>query len=248
MATARTLVAFGDSIANGLGARGEPYPFLVAKQLDVNYLDLTATAAQVPYALAHCEAAEGADIALIAFGITEAIIRPSSRALRLMPKRWRRAGWMDPRPYYSKRRWKRVLQRIESGVRWRVKVTLIRVTGGIRWGDPGTYERDLVKLIHRLRASGVRTIIVVGHCGLDERFFPGSGASCEEFLKVSQKVAQATSSLFCDCLDLCDRWDDFLCDHFHLARSGHRRVAGYLTRRILDEPGQPNRGAARGAG
>jgi GDSL-like Lipase/Acylhydrolase family len=234
VATMRTLVAFGDSIANGIGARGEPYPLLVAERLGARYLDLTGSAAQIPYALAHRHIAEGADIALIAFGITEGIIRPPSCALRFMPKRWRRPGWMDPRPYYSSRRWKRVLQRVESAIRWRVKVALIRLTRGIRWGDPETYKHHLMELIDHLRAAGTTTIVIVGHCGHDERFFPGSGRSCEEFLEINREVAQATGSLFCDSAGLCSRWDDFLCDHFHLSASGHRRIAEHLIARLSE--------------
>jgi len=168
------------------------------------------------------------DIAIIAFGITEAMIRPTSRTLRLLPRRWRRAGWTDPRPYYSGRRWKRAIQIVESGIRWRIKVMLIRLTGGTRWGSPEAYERDLTELVDYLQAIGTSIIVIVGYFGHDDRFFPGSKASCDEFLAINKGVTQAKGILFLDGECLCHRWDDFLLDHFHPSQSGHRRIADRL--------------------
>lgn len=222
------LVAFGDSIANGLGAQGKSYPVLLAQRLGARLIDLTGSAIQVNNALDLREGAKGADIAVIAFGITEAMIRPTNKALKLLPRRWRRAGWTDPRPYYSSRRWKRAIQMVESGVRWRIKVALIRLTGGARWGSPKTYERDLTELVEYLQATGISIIVIVGYFGHDERFFPGSTASCDEFLTINRGVASTTGTLFLDGTSICRQWEDFLCDHFHPNVSGHRRVADHL--------------------
>ncbi len=220
-----TLAAFGDSIANGLGARGEPYPALVAAHLEARFIDLTGTGAQISDGLSRREEGAGADVALIAFGQTEGMIRPTERSLRFLPKRWRRPGWMDPRPYYSSRRWKRVGQRIESAFRWRIKVALIRLTGGARWTSPESYERCLTELVEHLQGSGVSTIVIVNRTGHDERFFPGSEASLRSYSQATGRVAEAKGTLFCDVLHVCRRWDDYLLDHFHPNQHGHQRIA-----------------------
>ncbi len=105
---------------------------------------------------------------------------------------------------------------------------LIRMTGGTRWGSPGAYERDLGELVDYLQAAGVSTIVIVGNFGCDERFFPGSKASCDEFLTINRRVAEAKGTLFLDGTSICGRWDDFLLDHFHPSQSGHRRIADHL--------------------
>ena len=226
---ARTLAAFGDSIAAGLGTQGEPYPALVADELGARYIDLTATGATVTHALSVRAQAAGADIVLVGFGVTEAMIRPTDRSLRLLPKRWRRPGWMDPRPYYSRRRWKRIGQMIESATRWRIKVALIHMTGGTRWMSTRAYERSLVELVDYLQAADTAaTIVIISHFGLDDRFFPASAASLQEFLAINRRVAEVKKTLFCDATVVCRQWDDFLADRFHPARSGHERIASNL--------------------
>lgn len=222
------LAAFGDSIANGMGCRGAAYPQLLADRIGASYIDLTATSAQLSDVMKARDRAMGADIAIISFGITEAMIRPTERSLRLMPPRWRKPGWMDPRPYFSGHARTRLAQRLESAVRWRVKSALIRLTGGMRWGCPELYEHDLTELVAYLREHGTTTIVVVGRFGHDDRFFPLSSTSCDEFLAVNRQVALEMGVIFCDGLDICRKWDDFLSDHFHPNATGHERIADRL--------------------
>jgi lysophospholipase L1-like esterase len=201
---------------------------LLAGYLGLELVDLTGSALQLRDTDLVCERARGAGVALIAFGITEAMIRPTNEALKVVPRRWRSPGWLDPRPYYSERRMKRAAQRLESAVRWRLKVALIRSRGGTRWGLPEMYERDLAYLIRNLQANGTETIVVVGHMGHDERFFPGSESSCAEFGEINERVARAVGAHFVDGEGVCARWDDFLADHFHPNQAGHRRIADRL--------------------
>jgi hypothetical protein len=222
------LAAFGDSIANGLGSEGASYPRLLADRLGATYVDVTATSSQLSDCIRSRERAKGADIALIAFGITEAMIRPTPGSLRFMPRRWRPAGWMDPRPYYSGRLAKRVPQRLDSALRWRMKVALIRLSGGMRWGEPTRYERELDDLVAWLLEQGTSTVVIVGRFGHDERYFPGSGPSADEFLEANRRVAHARGVLFCEGSGICRQWGDYLLDHFHPNELGHRRIADRL--------------------
>lgn len=223
-----TLVVFGDSIANGMGCRGAAYPHLLAQRLGASYVDLTATGAQLSEAAERRQEAAGADIALISFGITEAMIRPSERALRFMPKRWRNPGWMDPRPYYSTRLATRLAQRVDSALRWRVKAALIRLTGGMRWGCPKAFERDLAHLVGFLKDHGTKEIVIIGRFGHDEKYFPRSAASADEFLAVNRRVALATGVTFCEGIGICREWEDYLLDHFHPNLTGHERIADHI--------------------
>jgi hypothetical protein len=117
---------FGDSIAEGLAARGRPFPILLADDLNAELVDLSETARQVTDSLRLVEKARGCEIVVIAHGTTEALRRPTDAALRLVPARWRRPGWLDPRPYFSSRRPRRLGQRAESALRWRLKLVLMR--------------------------------------------------------------------------------------------------------------------------
>lgn len=229
------MVVYGDSIAHGLGANGNSYPVLLARILGMGLLDCTRSAMQLREACKLSHEAGRARLALIAFGITEAMVRPAKRSLRLMPPRWRRPGWMDPRPYYSRRRWKRVAQRVESTLRWRSKVALIRLLANERWGSPQQYECDLLQMIDDLKRLGVVHVVLIGHMGHDERFFPGSAGSCDEFQVVNRSVADRTGSLYLDGAGLCRRWEDFLLDHFHPNEQGHKRIADALAVMLQQE-------------
>lgn len=130
------IVFCGDSITAGLGVTNESYPVVVGRWLtqrfgddQVHIVNASGTAHQLKDSLRDIQKIIDMmpDVVIIAHGPTEAVVRPRSELLKYVPPRWRRPGWLDPRPYYSRRYWKRLVQRIESGSRWRLKVALIRI-------------------------------------------------------------------------------------------------------------------------
>src|SRR3981081_4697249 len=96
------VIAFGDSIAAGLGAHGRAFPVLLASGLGMNLIDHASSAQMVDHPLTCVDDVEG--VVIVMHGITEAIPRPPRAALRRMPRRWRDPGHLDPRPYFSTRR------------------------------------------------------------------------------------------------------------------------------------------------
>jgi hypothetical protein len=195
---------------------------LVAEHLKAELLDLTSSAMQITDSVRLASRARGADVVIVSHGVTEAIVRPAEKALRLLPARYRRAGWLDPRPYFSRRPVRRLGQRVESSARWRVKVLLMRLLGRQCWCDVQTYEVSLGVL---LRSLDTARVFVVGSAAVDDRFFPGSGRSLDEYTRVSQKVAETHGAVFVDLSDVCIPWTDYLADHFHPNVGGHRRIA-----------------------
>ena len=173
------------------------------------------------------------DILVVNHGITEAIIRPSPHLLRYMPPRWRRPGWMDPRPYYSSRPVRRALQWAESATRWRLKNWLIAMDGGERWATLEAFEAALVALLDPLQGR-VPRIVLVSHFGIDSAFFPGSAASLDGFWEVTQEVAVGRGVCALDLRRRLDRSKHFLSDGFHPNVQGHRVIAEALGRAITD--------------
>lgn len=221
----RRVAVFGDSIAEGLGARGRPFPILVADDLNAELVDLSETARQVTDSLRLIEKARGCEIVVIAHGATEALWRPTDAALRLVPARWRRPGWLDPRPYFSSRRPRRLGQRAESALRWRLKLVLMRVFGSVQWLPAAEYEQTLTELVECLHDSRV---VVLSTLAVDDRFFPGSAAELERYSRINRETALAAGALFVDVSGACRRWSDYLADHFHPDAEGHRRIATML--------------------
>jgi hypothetical protein len=221
------VVAFGDSIAAGLGAHGRAFPVLLASRLGMNLIDHASSAQMVDHSLTQVDDVEG--VVVVMHGITEAIPRPPRAALRRMPRRWRDPGHLDPRPYFSTRRRTRLAQRLESGVRWRLRNTMMRLHGTECRMSIDEYEHRLRKLLGALDGSPV---IVAGGLPIDDRFFRGATAALRDYAERSRRVAEEAGATYVDLSDTLERWDDFLADHFHPNISGHRKIADRLAREV----------------
>ena len=238
--SSRYLLTLGDSIAAGLGTQGASYPNLLhaflAKADDNPWhlIDYSASARMLSesYSLVGSELAHSADLTIIHHGITEAIIRPSGKALRWLPRRWRKPGWTDPRPYFSRRRIRHAVQRIESEIRWRTKVAIIKAGMFTRYQSPDEYAADLSSLLSLLLPSQAERVIILSHCGISERYSPFSAESLGAFhaatLQVVERHPRRNQVAFVDVQDIHSRRELMLLDGFHPSAEGHRVIAHRL--------------------
>lgn len=231
------LTIFGGSTAAGLGVGDRSYGELVARELGLDANNVAGSSAQITDSIEFVDRAAGSSVVLVMHGSGEALVRPTDRSLRMMPPRWRRRGWMDPRAYYSRNRRKRFFQRIESAIRWRVKVTLIRLTGGQNIIDLDQYLATTERFIERLRELGVGTIAFVGSAALDPRYFPYSTERIAEYDLRTREIAERDGCIFIDVLDVCDRWDDYFGDHLHPNAAGHAKLAAAIVSEIAAASG-----------
>lgn len=216
----RQIAVLGDSLTQGLGARGRQYPVLVAEALGVELIDLSGSARVV--SLEDAGRVGNADVVVVAHGVTEAILRPTPAALRCVPPRWRRTGWLDPRPFFSSRRFRGTAQRLESAARWRVKVTLMRLLGSTQFVPDEDFARMLRQIVD---VCGAHRTLLLGGFTIDDRFYPGSAAELARYAAIARDVAADTGARYVDVASTCERWDDYLADHFHPNQSGHRKIA-----------------------
>lgn len=225
------LVIFGDSIANGLGVGEQRFSVLLAGALSLELYDFSSSALPVSSSLeAFGKSSHVPHTAVIAHGATEAMLRPDNKCMRFLPPRWRRMGWMDPRPYYSRRWRRRIVEKSESALRWRVKNFLLKLFGGHQIMSPVDFGSHIEQLIILLKCRGARRILVVVPPDLDERYFPGSpAAQLDYFSGLSLKGAEIV-----DLKNRLDKWDDFFADHFHPNISGHQRIANILRGHLLN--------------
>ncbi|MGH2906347.1 MAG: SGNH/GDSL hydrolase family protein [Solirubrobacterales bacterium] len=225
------LVIFGGSTAAGFGVKDSSFAAQIAGRLELEFTNLAGSSALVSDSLAWIDEARGAELVIVMHGSGEALVRPTERSLRWMPPRWRRRGWMDPRPYFSSNARRRLPQRAESAIRWRAKVALIKLTGGECIMPLDEYERLTREFARGLKTAGAQTVVFVGSSGMDARYFPKSADDIERYDAVTRAIAHDEGALFIDILDTCARWDDYFGDHLHPTVSGHTGLAD----RILDE-------------
>lgn len=217
----------GDSIASGFGLRDPSlrYGQLVATKMDLELYDLSASAQMISASLDRLRAAHQTPrLAIIAHGITEAIPRPTMSALSVVPPRYRRLGWLDPRPYYASREPRRSLHRCESALRWRTKVGLLKF-GHMQLMSPDQYGRVLDETVRTLRAVGAK-VVILGPPDLSETYFPGAA-------REQCRYASAPSSpTDVDLRGRLDLWGDFLLDRFHPNEFGHATIARALCQHL----------------
>ena len=229
------IVLLGDSIAEGLGVTGCSYADgiaanLRATQQEVQITNLAGSANQITssQALLAKIVSMGPDIVIIAHGITEAIVRPVPSAMKFVPDRWRQIGWLDPRPYFSRRWWKRIYHKTESSLRWRIKVYLIRRYGGCTLMEMEEFERLMFETVAVLLQQTPANIILLTHNGIDEHFYPGSLTSLNHYKHSIERIvldSQTPRVQLCDISDLLEEWSDFFDDHFHPNARGHSKIA-----------------------
>ncbi|WP_020618763.1 SGNH/GDSL hydrolase family protein [Paenibacillus daejeonensis] len=218
------IIILGDSIAAGLGVQGKSYADLLG-DMGHSVFNFSKSAMQINESLEvlKTKTIDNIDLVIIAHGITEAIIRPKQAYLKYLPSRWRRAGWMDPRPYYSKRWHKKWIQKVESAIRWRIKNFLIVLYGGRSYQTRNDFYDHYKQLINLIMEGSQANILVLSHCGIDEHFYPGSAESLNSFYDET-KVLSNSRIYNLDLTQVCNKWEDFLEDHFHPNSSGHKKI------------------------
>lgn len=230
----RTVIAFtGDSITHGLGVVGHTYSDLMGSLLSATVINFAKSAMPIAEAKGMLDDIVGCNADYIVFShlTVEAVIRPKPSALKYMPARWRRTGWMDPRPYFSRKLTKRVPQKVESFVRWQTKNMLIRFFQGTTIASESEYAADLRFMLTGLLERTKAKIIVLSHFGIDDRYFPGSTASMEKLSVRAWEVVEQLKSprlIWTDVSSICDRWSDYFADHFHPNKTGHEKIANRL--------------------
>jgi len=243
------IVFIGDSITEGLGViRSKTnYANLLQAQLKaqvaqpVHIVNFGSSAMQVSESRERHEQRileMQPDIVVFAHGITEAIPRVQKKHLKWMPKRWRRPGWMDPRPYYSSRTFRRVMEKVESGARWRAKVALIQMFGGKPWMSLEEFRRHTTEFVHNVLNHNRNTrIILLATSDIEDKYFPGASESIRMYRQVFHEICnnpQSANRVFvCDAARNLHKWNDYLEDRFHPNGLGHDKIARALLNTIL---------------
>lgn len=243
------IVFLGDSITEGLGVTRtkSSYANLLQTKLEnfysnpVEIINFGASAMQINESREKYENKIldlEPDIIVVAHGNTESVVREQKMYLRYLPKRWRKPGWMDPRPYYSTKNYRRWLEKLESGIRWRVKVTLINIFGGKQWMSLTEFRQQISDFVMtNLNHSAKTKIIILTPGNIEEKYFPGSPESMRMYSQVMKDVYENTKSsnrvFMCDSSQCLHQWNDYFNDRFHPNEIGHDKISETLLDTII---------------
>lgn len=221
----------GSSHSAGLGVHGRSFAVRAAELLGADaILQLSRSAQTVAGADADAVIAFDPDVVIVSYGAAEAHVHPSrvlqSLLDRYAPASWRGPDGVEPRPYFSARPRRRLVQRSVSTVKVLLKRTLIGLSGGFHRMGAADFEAALRTLLDRL---GPAPKILVGLWRVDDRTFPRTNPILGDHDAVLRAVAASRDdTVHVPTAPAVRYWSDFLADHAHLNDRGHDRVAALI--------------------
>jgi hypothetical protein len=240
--TTRVLV-LGDSIASGLGARGRPFPRLLAEALGgPPMLDLSRSSRLIDESLGLADeiAAFAPTLAIVQHGAAESLVHPgplvNGLINRFAPPGWHGVEGLLPRPYYSADAHRQRRQRRASWMKLAIKRLVIASTRGRSRMTPDTFGSHLVELIALLHAHDC-DVVVLGMHRWDERLHPRSKVVVDGTAAVIRRIVEADPRVgFVDTEGTLRCWEDYLEDRMHWNAGGHRRVTAAIVACVTPLP------------
>lgn len=178
------------------------------------------------------------ELVVIFRGSLESIIRPAM-VLDLdwpwwVPPSWRGYAAMDPRCYFSTTWWRKAKQSSVDALKQKTRLKLLKLRSGKPLIDVDRLGGYLSDLIKRLRAMGIR-VLVLGLLPVDQARFPGSPEYFNSVNVRLEQIATVEGAEFFDWGSLlpASNGDLFYRDSFHPNKAGARALANLLRERLV---------------
>lgn len=241
------IAILGDSISEGLGTKKYNYVLALREKLNEYGIDdeiknFARTGTTIEYALEIEELVKNfaPDFVLVFYGNVEAIIRPDLRkqtfATRILPRRYRKMFMLDPRPFYSKTLWKSIIQHLDTYCRFFIKRLIISCNGTYRIMEPTDFEMKYSQFINHMVSFGC-TPLCVSNVRIDDKYFPGSSASLEEFRAIIYRIAKKTNTPYIDLYHWQHEftWGEIYGnDHYHPNQNGYSLMGKMFAKDIAE--------------
>jgi len=170
-----------------------------------------------------CIDSEEIDCVIIALGNVDGkgCFQSNNAFSRFVPRRYR-SEKIDPRPYYSAKVFKKIVQLSENAIRALVRGYLF-YTGNLTSKVPcNQMEANILTLLDKHRDSKV--ILISPSC-INERLFPGSFLRFEKLNKLLMKLSSRDSVSYFDMRSKLNK-NYLMEDEFHLNQQGHQFLKG----------------------
>lgn len=218
------LGVFGASIVEGLGVGPARWPQVLGELLGAELIDYSHTGFTASHYLSRYRAHPRAvDLMIVACGGAEPMPRLHPWVRDQLPRRWRPLGWMDPRPFHSARRRRRLLEQVESGVRWRLQRLLRGLTGSRVLMSSAEYVAALESLLALIRRDSPDAVVVLLHTGhASHPSFRAARRGIDAYERAARRIPGQVSL---SSRSFLEPVDDYLLDRFHPNAVGHQRIA-----------------------
>ena len=243
----KKIIILGDSISQGIGSQKINYEKNLAKYLEYEYeiINLSYTGTTIKYALSLINKIKehNADIVLVMYGNVDAQLRPNINGsrygiTRIIPKRYKKNGMLDPRPFNSKKWYRYIPDRVDNILRLFIRKIVVNTQGLVQWVNEDDFINMYQILIDNIKNDNNK-ILLVSTIMLDERYYPGC---IEEYKKFNACIKELSIKNGCEYIDLFNyvkinlnkyNWDDlFYKDHYHPNSKGYELIAKLYSNHI----------------
>lgn len=237
-------VILGDSISEGIGTKHINY---IPKLINYTggryeFVNLAKTGTTVKYAEQNIERiiSENPDCVLIMYGSVDAQIRANLNGNRfginkIIPKRYKIGGMLEPRAFYSKKLHRWFPDRADNIIRCILKKIILITEGKTQWVSMDEFRESYRKVVGSVIAQGIK-VIAVSTIYLDDKFFLNSNM---EYIKFNKIIIDISKDFNVDYIDLYSLlkesvkkygWDRYYShDHFHPNQKGYEFFAKILS-------------------
>ena len=242
------IAILGDSISEGLGSKRYNYINSLEKNLKKAGIkplikNFSHTGTTINYAIEKIVDIKNfsPDCILIFYGNVEAIIRPDLREKTiikmLLPKRYRKIFMLDPRPFYSNVKWKKTLQYLDNIFRYIMRKLVIRINGSYRLMELDEFKSKYSQFLEEVLSCS-KKIICISNVRIDEKLFPGSTNSMNEFCKIIYQLTQEYDVGFIPLNEWQKKYEwsqIYGNDHYHPNKFGYELIGEFFANEILKE-------------
>lgn len=233
------IAIFGDSISEGIGKRKVNYSNALQAEIseqfaDIQLVNFAHTGTTIRYMgeqLAECDM--DFDIAIIAYGNVDAMLRPNTNHrpnyYKHLPHRYKQNGMLNPRPYYSSRWYKNIFQHIDSFIRWNLNKLLLKLQGVTTWVSLDEFTQLYSEYVDKLLAKNV-FVVSLSTVQVKNKYFPGTN---NEYIKYNEAISNICNSRTnCEYIDIYNEIVDkdyFYDDGFHPNENGYQKIAELIS-------------------
>lgn len=235
------IAVLGDSITEGIGRKKVNYCSNLERQLNNSVVkNFGFTGSTIRYTLKIQEEVLrfNPDVLIVFYGNVDALprVNSNSKIYKLLPKRYKALGMMDPRALYSSKKAKRAIQKIDSAFRYRLKKVLLKTTGSIQWVNIVDFEDIYTEFLLCFKDTDTK-IILLSTVPMYEKYFPKANEEYIKYNNIIHKLAKEMGGQYIDLYNELQNYSKeeiYLSDYFHPNAYGYEVISKLIVRCIDD--------------
>ena len=249
------IILLGDSITQGLGSKKVNFTEELIKLMgeDTEIINLALTGSTIKYGIELLSKIEKEhpDVVIILYGNVDAQIRPArgGKIYKHLPKRYQlnNGSMLSPRPFYSRKFFKRTIQKVDNFFRTIFRKLVFIVDGYEQWISLSEFTDEYDCLLCSL-SSLASKVICCSTVYIDDNLFP---KSIDQYIKYNDSISALSQKYKSSYLDLFSYfknlvtikgWEEiYNADHFHPNGTGYKYMAKLLVNQIRGENENVNR-------